>query len=69
VGDAMKSMKFITSVLTVCITIPIWFYLLYKILRAVEASDLMWFLFWVYVPFLILVLLLKSIMEGADKKP
>jgi hypothetical protein len=32
------------------IILPIWYYLLYQILRRVEATDLMWFLFWVYVP-------------------
>ena len=32
------------------ISLPIWFYLLYKILEAVQASELMWFLYWVYLP-------------------
>jgi hypothetical protein len=43
-------MKKIASVLFVFITTPIWYYLLYQILKAVEATELMWFLFWVYVP-------------------
>lgn len=32
------------------ITAHIWFYLLYQILTAINASELTWFLFWVYVP-------------------
>lgn len=29
---------------------PIWYYLLYQILTRVESSELMMFLFWIYVP-------------------
>ena len=29
---------------------PIWLYLLYQIFMRVNASELMWFLYWVYVP-------------------
>jgi hypothetical protein len=35
---------------TIFLTLPIWFFLLYKILQAVNASDLMWFLYWIYAP-------------------
>lgn len=55
------------GILSLLITQPIWFYLLYKILQSVEATDLMWFLYWVYVPaslFIgIFVRLLESIVE------
>lgn len=37
-------------ILAIFITIPIWLFLLYKILHAVNASELMWFLYWIYVP-------------------
>lgn len=43
-------MKIISAILTVCISTPIWFYLLYKILSAVGATDVMWLLYVVYVP-------------------
>jgi len=46
----MKLTKVINAVLTLLVAMPIWFYLLYKILQAVNASELMWFLFWIYVP-------------------
>jgi hypothetical protein len=32
------------------IAMPIWFYLIYQILVRVQATELMFFLFWVYVP-------------------
>lgn len=46
----MKAMSTIASLLTVVITLPIWFYLLYQVLVRVEASELMFFLFWIYLP-------------------
>ncbi len=62
-------MKIVSAILTVMVTIPIWFYLLYKILQAVNASELTWFLFWIYVPVIILVSLLKFIIDDQGKKP
>ncbi len=46
----MKKSKVIAALLAVFIILPIWFYLIYYILSAVGASQLVWFLFWVYVP-------------------
>lgn len=43
-------MKHIPGLLALFLTLPIWFFLLHRILEAVNASELMWFLYWVYVP-------------------
>lgn len=43
-------MKLFVAILTVFTYLPIWFYLVYQVLVRVEASELMWFLFYVYVP-------------------
>lgn len=43
-------MKTITGLIAIFITMPIWYYLLYQILVRVNASELMMFLFWIYVP-------------------
>lgn len=48
-------MKTILGLLPIFCTLPIWFYLFYKILEAINASELMWFLFWIYLPVTILV--------------
>lgn len=48
-----SSLKALSSILFICVTFPIWFYLLYQILKRVQASELMMFLFWVYVPVMI----------------
>lgn len=56
----MKALKVISTILGVFIVAPIWYYLLYKMLEAVNASELMWFLFWAYIPVsLITSILLK----------
>lgn len=43
-------MKVLASALTILLTLPIWLLLVYQILVRVEASELMWFLYWAYLP-------------------
>lgn len=45
-----KGFQAIATVLTLLVVVPIWYYILYQVLVRVQASELMWFLFWVYVP-------------------
>jgi hypothetical protein len=52
------------GLLSACITTPIWYFLLYQILKRVNASELMFFLFWVYVPVHILALIITNIFKG-----
>ena len=40
----------IVAPLQFLIVAPIWYYLLYRILGAVGATNVMWLLFWIYVP-------------------
>ena len=58
-------MKAVAALLAAFITLPIWFFLLYRILQAVNASELMWFLYWIYLPFTFLVLVLVRLAEDA----
>jgi len=46
----MKAANLVSTVLTIVVVMPIWFYLLYTLLKGVNASELTWFLFWVYIP-------------------
>lgn len=50
----MKAAKVIAGILSLAVVLPIWYYLLYKVLESVHASELMWFLYWVYLPTAIL---------------
>jgi hypothetical protein len=59
----MNKAKIVSGVLSVCVTIPIWLYLWYKIMSMVGANELMWFLFWVYVPVTIVVATLKVVAD------
>lgn len=58
--------KFCSILANICstfITLPIWFYLLYKILIKVEATELMMFLFWIYLPVTFIITLIIKILE------
>lgn len=48
-------MKALLAILSTFVSLPIWFYLLYQILESVNANELMWFLYWVYVPVTLIV--------------
>ncbi|MBX3321226.1 MAG: hypothetical protein KF890_15220 [Nitrospira sp.] len=61
-------MKKIRYMLPMCVSLPIWFYLTYQVLDRVEATELMWFLFWVYVPVTIFTAILAVITDEATKK-
>ena len=59
-------MKTLGGLLTLFITMPIWYYLIYKILTLVVATELMWFLYWVYLPIGITAQILVKIAEGQE---
>ena len=61
----MKAMKAIYGVVSLIIVMPIWYYLLYKLLESTQATQLEWFLFWVYVPVGLLMASLQKIIESA----
>lgn len=54
-------MKIISGLLALFVSLPIWYYLLYQILVRVDASELMFFLFWVYIPVGILAAIIGQV--------
>ncbi len=60
----MKAGKIIMLLGYFFIVAPIWFYLMYKILVAIHATELMFFLFWVYVPMSVLVAILSKVSDN-----
>ena len=42
----------IAGLLSLFVVLPIWFYLMFSVLKMVGATDIMWLLYWVYVPVL-----------------
>lgn len=59
----MKKLKIVRALLGVLVGLPIWLYLLYQILERVQASELMWFLFWAYMPVSIIVTFIGGLVD------
>lgn len=59
----MKTPKVIALLLYLFVSAPIWYYLIYKVLTAINATELMWFLFWVYAPVTILASVITKVSQ------
>lgn len=64
----MKALKIISALCGVMIAAPIWYYLLYKILEGVNATELMWFLYFIYVPVALFGGVIQQIAAAGGKK-
>ena len=53
----------VTLFLNILLILPIFYYLMYKIFEYIKASELMWFLFWAYVPLSIISNILIKIAD------
>ncbi len=60
----MKAAKIIAGILGVFVVMPIWYYLVYQLLVRTNATELMWFLYWVYLPVGIFVAILNKVVEA-----
>lgn len=54
----------IGAAIAVFITMPIWYFLLYTLLKAANVDRLCWFLFWVYIPFSLFAMAAIKTAEG-----
>jgi len=62
----LNKFHWLSLILGLTITMPIWWYLLYKILQAINATELMWFLYFVYIPVAIVIAIISKIAEGKE---
>ncbi len=46
----MKAIKVVTGLVVIFIQMPIWWFLVYSILKAINPDRLVWFMFYAYVP-------------------
>jgi hypothetical protein len=56
----------ISAIATFCsftVTTPIWLILLYRVLSRTNAGELDWFLYWIYLPMHILIVILLAIVK------
>lgn len=63
----MNSVRTIAGLLVIFIVAPIWYYLLYRVLEGVNASSVMWLLYWVYVPVAIFAQILAELAKGSTR--
>ena len=61
-------MQVVRNFLAIFLVLPIWFWLMYQILVRVDASELMWFLYWIYVPASLASAVLTKLLEADGKK-
>lgn len=62
-----KILLILTASLGLIVTIPIWMVLLYKILVMIDATELMWFLYWIYLPSVVFTSLLGSAIKHVSE--
>jgi len=56
-----------TIVVLTLLSLSIWYYLLYSVLTIVKATELMWFLYFIYVPASITTTTLIQIIKNERK--
>ena len=59
----MKAIKLLTGLLTISIALPINLYLQYKVLRAINATELMMFLYLINFPIIILFSFIEKVID------
>lgn len=64
----MKAIKIIWAMVSVFLTLPISMYLQFKTLKMIEATELMMFLFWVYVPLVLFSVVISKLIEIKGKE-
>ncbi len=61
--DTKTKLKVISVTMRLVAVFPIFFYLAYRVLALVEATPFMWYLFWTYIPLVVIASLLAVIIE------
>ena len=56
-------MRLIGTLLGLLVSMPLYMLMLYKILVQIDGTELLWFLYWAYVPVTFIVALLMQLGE------
>ena len=62
----MKAFKVFGIIIGMCVSMPLWYILVYRILATINATDGMWTLYWIYAPAGILVSIILKICEAVE---
>lgn len=63
----MKGLKIFVGIMGLCVTMPIWFFLVYTMLSAIHPDRLTWFLFCIYLPAWAVVGIVQMIIVAYEK--
>ena len=61
-------MKTFLGLFGIVVCMPISLYITYSLLVAINADRLLWFLFWVNIPFIVFLQIGVKLLESKDKK-
>jgi len=56
----------IASMIISLLYLPVYYYFLYKILEHINASEILWFLFWFLLPFAFVITILSKLAEWEE---
>ena len=62
-------MKIVCALIAIFVTVPIWYFLLFSILKALGdgVDRLVWFMFWVYLPASVVSHILLTVVTTKEK--
>jgi hypothetical protein len=60
----VKAFKVFGAIIGMCVSMPLWYILVYKILATIHATDGMWTMYWIYLPAGILMTIILRICEA-----
>lgn len=67
-----KALAVIDALVTIFIVCPLWYYIVYTLLKAANVDRLVWFLFWIYIPAgifsRVLTEVIRTMTIGEEKK-
>ncbi len=46
---------------------PLWFFIMFKILKLISATEVLWFAFWIYVPLGFFLGIIRAIHEQMEE--
>ena len=61
-------MKLFRGLLVLFITTPVWYFLMYSIIKAIHPDRLVWFLFWIYLPLGMVLSILQIVADRSGEK-
>lgn len=64
----MNGLKLYVGIVSMCVTFPLWLYVMYSLLKAADVNETAWLAFWVYLPVSILLGLAARVIDAKEDK-